>query len=174
MPRDKAVGSAPKQKSTTAKLKKSNSDVVPVVPNWPSLQPLVPTEDLSMEVLLKDQIIIIRNLLTSTLCKNYVSFLSSLPLITTPTKPKEGDAVRINDRFEVHDPAFAEQLWSSTALKHLVTGTTRNDEDEETDGLPRDLEKLWGGQSCGLNPRIRIYRYRKDQFFGQHCRFFPT
>ena len=168
-PHRQAAGSAAKGKFT---LKNPASNPTPL-PNWPPLHPLVPTEDLSMEVLLKDQIIIIRNLFTATLCKNYVSFLSSLPLTTTPAKPKEGDALRVNDRFEIHDPAFAEQLWSSTALKHLVTGAIRNDDEEEAaDDLPKNLEQLWGGESCGLNPRIRIYRYRKGQFFGQHCMFF--
>jgi hypothetical protein len=66
----------------------------------------------------------ITNFWTATLCKNYVSFLSSLPLTTTPGKPKKGDAVRVNDRFQVDDPAFAERLWSGTALKNLVLGLT--------------------------------------------------
>ncbi len=34
----------------------------------------------------------------------------------------------------------------------------------------RDEEKrkLWGGDVVGLNPRIRIYRYREGQFFASH------
>lgn len=138
-------------------------------PNWPPLVPLMPKEDLSMNKLLENQIIVIRNLFTSTLCKNYVSFLSSLPLITTPAKPKPGEALRVNDRFEVHDAAFAEQLWNSTALKNIVAGVLMDD-DEGYDAS-ENLEELWGGNVCGLNPRIRIYRYGKGQFFGQHCRF---
>ncbi|TKA68625.1 hypothetical protein B0A49_10878, partial [Cryomyces minteri] len=31
-----------------------------------------------------------------------------------------------------------------------------------------EREKLWGGEVVGLNPNIRVYRYRKGQFFDQH------
>jgi hypothetical protein len=122
-------------------------------PKWPPLHPLVPACDLSLDVVLEDQIILIRNLFTGTLCKQYVNFLSSLPLTTTPGQPSKGEALRVNDRFQVEDPAFAEHLWSMTSLKDLVTGSDMN----------------WGGDVCGLNPRIRIYRYAKGQFFDQHC-----
>lgn len=121
-------------------------------PNWP---PLVPTPDLSLETVLEDQIHVVRNLFTSRLSRQHVSFLSGLPLITTPNQPKKGDALRANDRFEVEDPVFAEQLWNSTGLKDVVTTSNRS----------------WGGDLRGLNPRIRIYRYKKGQFFGQHCRW---
>ena len=137
-------------------------------PNWPALQPLIPLSDLSLETLLPDQIVVIRNFWTSTLCRNYVSFLSTLPLVTTPGQPKKGDALRVNDRYEVNDPAFAEQLWSSTGLDILVTGTKRGD--QEGVMTVDERKKLWCGQVCGLNPRIRIYRYGRGQFFDQHCR----
>ncbi|OZJ04081.1 hypothetical protein BZG36_03381 [Bifiguratus adelaidae] len=118
--------------------------------DWPALRPLVPTADLSPEVLVEGQIVVIRNLLTSTLCSRYVSFLSSLPLITTPG-PKKGEAVRVNDRFQIQDAGFAHHLWMDTGLHDLIT---------QSGG--------WGGVPCGLNPNIRIYRYRKGQFFDQH------
>ncbi|CAD6577269.1 MAG: hypothetical protein ASARMPRED_008195 [Alectoria sarmentosa] len=127
------------------------------VPNWPALQPLLPTTDLALETLLEDQIILIRHLFTSTLCKKYVSFLSSLPLITTPAEPKEGEAIRVNDRIQFDDPAFAEQLWGSTGLGSLISGSAENG---DSDGLTHEgAKKLWGGEICGLNSRIRIYRY---------------
>ena len=126
-------------------------------PDWPPLQPLVPSTDLTLETLLEEQIMVIRNLFTSTLCKKYVSFLSQLPLITTPALPKAGDALRVNDRLQLDDPALAEQLWSSTALKQLVNGSV---EGEEPNKLTLgSAKKLWGGEVCGLNPRIRVYRY---------------
>ncbi|OAX80263.1 hypothetical protein ACJ72_05404 [Emergomyces africanus] len=134
----------------------SNDDNSP--PNWPALKPLIPTSDLHLETLLDDQIVIIRNLLTSTLCKTYVTFLSSLPLVTTPKRPKKDEAVRINDRFQVHDPAFAERLWSSTALKQLVS----------EEGVDDASAELWGGEVLGLNPNIRIYRYQPGQLFDKH------
>lgn len=140
-----------------------------LVPNWPPLQPLIPTEDIWVETLLQDQIILIRKLFTSSLCKNYVSFLSSLPLTTTPAKPKEGNAVRINDRFEVHDAGFAQRLWSSTCLAHVLTGSAGAEKGNSL--RPDEWMNLWGGELCGLNPRIRVYRYRKGHHFGPHCRF---
>jgi len=112
----------------------------------------MPASDLTLDVLLEDQIVLIRKLFTNSLAQQYVSILSTLPLITTSDVPKKGDALRVNDRYQVEDPAFAEQLWSTTHLKELVTGAAKD----------------WGGEVCGLNPRIRIYRYGKGQFFDQH------
>lgn len=135
-------------------------------PNWPAFSPLIPEADLALQQLLPSQIVTIPSFWTASLCKAYVSFLSTLPLTTTPGKPNKGDAVRVNDRFQVDDPAFAERLWNQTALKNLVTGAADNG------ALPLDdkqREDLWGGQVVGLNPNIRIYRYSKGQFFDQHC-----
>ena len=135
-------------------------------PNWPAFTPLVPESDLGLQELLPGQIVTISNFWTATLCKNYVSFLSSLPLTTTPGKPKKGDAVRVNDRYQINDPVFAERLWSETALKNLVTGVLSDGSLDLTDAQRKEL---WGGEVIGLNPNIRIYRYSKGQFFDQHC-----
>ncbi|MCJ1397254.1 hypothetical protein MMC11_000446 [Xylographa trunciseda] len=121
-------------------------------PQWPPLRPLVPTSDLSLESILEDQIFVIRNLFTAALCRSYVAFLNTLPLVTTPGRPKKGEALRVNDRFQIDDPTFAQQLWAYTGLKHLIAQSGEN----------------WGGEVCGLNPRIRIYRYTKGQYFDQH------
>ncbi|CAG8907702.1 unnamed protein product [Penicillium egyptiacum] len=147
-------------------------------PNWPPLRPLLPAADLTLTPLLTDQIYLIRNFLSGTLCKTYASFLASLPLATTPGTPKKDEALRVNDRFQIDDARFAEMLWSTTALKELIT--TRFEEDEygyeqnaEDDGtsssaLAERARQLWGGEPLGLNPNIRIYRYSAGQFFGQH------
>ncbi|KAF7192830.1 hypothetical protein HII31_05813 [Pseudocercospora fuligena] len=132
-------------------------------PNWPPIQSL-PSSELAIEILVKDQILTISQLWTSKLCKSYVAFLKTLPLVTTPGKPKKGEAVRVNDRYQVNDARFAEQLWSSTALKDLVTQPVIDD--VELDQNARS--ELWGGEILGLNPNIRIYRYSKGQFFDQH------
>lgn len=155
----------PQRKGPEPPHQKKESEEKP--PNWPPLRPLIPSSDLYLELLLEDQIYIIRNLLTTSLCKTYVSFLSTLPLVTTPKLPKKGDAVRANDRFQINDPAFAESLWSSTGLKGLVLDS----EDEEDEASKRDL---WGGEVLGLNPNIRIYRYTPGQFFAQHCKYLHT
>ncbi|EME82897.1 uncharacterized protein MYCFIDRAFT_90177 [Pseudocercospora fijiensis CIRAD86] len=147
-------------KATTMQLATSQHNHAPY---WPPIQTL-PSSELAIEILLKDQILTISQLWTSKLCKSYVTFLKTLPLVTTPGKPKKGEAVRVNDRYQVNDARFAEQLWSCTALKDLVTQPV-------IDGVELDenaRSELWGGDVLGLNPNIRIYRYSKGQFFDQH------
>ena len=160
------------KKSVGAVLKKdtlaADQKPKPTPPNWPRLTPLLSPTDLEVETLIPDQILLIRNLFTPTLCKSLVSFLSSLPLTTTPGKPKRGEAVRVNDRFQVEDTAFAKRLWEETALGELVEGYDENGGREES--VRR--QGLWGGELLGLNPNIRIYRYGKGQFFGQHCTYY--
>ena len=129
---------------------------VQLLPAWPVLKPLLPPIDLELESRVQDQIFVVRKLFTASLCKKYVSFLAGLPLTTTPAQAKKGEALRVNDRFEILDPVFAELLFNSTGLKQLTT----------------DSKYDWGGDVCGLNPRIRIYRYSKGQFFDKHCKSF--
>jgi hypothetical protein len=163
---------APKKKAQQGASTKPITSPQPVrqPPNWPSFTPLIPEADLALKDMLPGQVVTIPNFWTATLCKTYVSFLSSLPLTTTPGKPKKGDAVRVNDRFQIDDAAFAERLWSETALKNLVTGIA----EEGALGLTEAQRKeLWGGDVVGLNPNIRIYRYSKGQFFEQHCMSWP-
>lgn len=159
---------APKsrQKKDLPRTQPSNVERKPP-PNWPALLPLIPTPDLYLATIIPSQIITISNFWTSTLCKSYVSFLSTLPLTTTPGKPKRGEAVRVNDRYQIDDPAFAERLWSQTALRELVTG-------EATGATEAERKALWGGEVVGLNPNIRVYRYGKGQFFDQHCESPPS
>jgi hypothetical protein len=123
------------------------------LPNWPPLTPVVPATDLSLDTVLHDQILIIHNLFTSNLCKSLVAYLSTLPLTTTPAKPKKGEAIRVNDRFQVDDPIFASHLWENTALRELI--------------FKDDTDK-WGGDVLGLNSNLRVYRYRPGHCFHQH------
>ncbi|KAL9588120.1 MAG: hypothetical protein Q9203_003064 [Teloschistes exilis] len=129
-----------KVKDKSALTAKKQHDTPPP-PNWPLLKPLIPSSDLALETLLEDQIILIRNFFTSSVCKNYVSFLSTLPLVTTPGKPKKGDALRVNDRLQVDDPGFADQLWDIAGLRGLVTredgdgGQSKEDFDDESNVL---------------------------------------
>ena len=146
---------ASKGKTKSSKARPAAAEPAKVqVPNWPPLAPLVPAERLYIDTFVPDQILIIRNLFTSKLCKDYVSFFSSLPLTTTPGKPKRGEAVRVNDRFQIDDPIFAKQLWDQTPLKHLVQSYGDR--------------SAWKGEVLGLNTNIRIYRFRPGQFFDQH------
>ena len=159
----------PKMTGKAAKNSKNptpKSHAAITLPRWPPLRPLVPAEHLRMETLLEDQVIVIRNFFTSTLCKDYVAFLSALPLTTTPVRAKYGDATRVNDRIQFNDPDFAHKLWEDTGLKSLLPSPSVNDENVSS---PSKYD-CWGGDAIGLNPRIRIYRYTAGQFFAQHCR----
>ena len=137
------------------------------VPNWPPLSPLTPPLNHDFSVLLENQILTLARFWTPTLCKNYTAFLRTLPLTTTPGKPKRGDAVRVNDRFQVQDATFAERLWAETGLRELVTRPTI-DGTELSESATR---QLWGGEVLGLNDNIRVYRYSAGQFFDQHCKW---
>jgi hypothetical protein len=75
------------------------------------------------------------------LCRNYVAFLKGLPLTTTPGKPKKGDALRFNDRFQVNDEVFANRLWMETGLRELVCGGEEGDEEESMSKEER--RELW-------------------------------
>lgn len=155
---------APKSKKSD---QKAALNAAPSPPDWPVLAPLPHPDDLALSSLLEDQIITISNLWPSSLCKKYVNFLSGLPLVTTPGVPKRGDAVRVNDRFQIDDKQFAQRLWSETGLESLV-------KDANVDGnalSESDKAALWGGEVLGLNKNIRIYRYKKGQFFDQHCMY---
>lgn len=137
------------------------------LPNWPILKPLLPPSSLSLQTLLPSQIIVIRKFWTTDLCKKYVTFLKTLDLTTTG-RPKKGEALRFNDRFQVNDDNFAHRLWEDTGLRELICGS--NDPTDEPEMTCNELDRieLWGGEVVGLNPSIRIYRYKKGQFFGQH------
>lgn len=175
MPKPKPKKSDPKQARppTTA----TTTTTTNPTPNWPPLRPLLPAADLHLLTLVRDQIYLIRNFLPASLCKTYASFLSSLPLTTTPGKPKKDEAVRVNDRFQIEDARFAETLWGVTALRELVmerfdeeeSNYGEGDEGQDEESRAHKRDETWGGHPLGLNPNIRIYRYSAGQFFAQHC-----
>lgn len=104
-----------------AKVAKASAPPAPIAkpPAWPQFKPPLPVVDLELvRHAVTDKIITISS---RSLCKDYVSFLSSLPLVTTPGKPKRGEAVRVNDRFQVEDMNFAKTLWEKTGLKEILT-----------------------------------------------------
>ncbi|RVD81568.1 uncharacterized protein DFL_009426 [Arthrobotrys flagrans] len=161
----------PKPASTTSKKGKKEaarkpdpgpSNTTPEPPQWPPFKGLLPPELLQLDTILSHQILTISRFFPSSLCNTYIQFLSNLPLTTTPSKPKRGDAIRVNDRFQVQDPAFAKRLWLDTGLKDIL-------EKEESRMLLWKTDELEAGvKAWGLNPNIRIYRYTKGQFFDKH------
>lgn len=92
-------------------------------PSWPPFKPPLPVTDLRLELpvpTLDDTIAVVRNFWPRSLCRDYVTFLQDLPLTTTPGRPKRGEAVRVNDRFQIDDFQFAQRLWLETGLKELL------------------------------------------------------
>lgn len=114
MPKDK------KSKAVTRAKAPATEAVKP--PVWPVFKPPLPVMDLQPESMLDSRVVLIRNFWPKSLCRDYVSFLRTLSLTTTPGKPKRGDAVRVNDRFQVQDPAFASRLWLQTGLQDVLMG----------------------------------------------------
>ncbi|CAG8982966.1 hypothetical protein HYALB_00003545 [Hymenoscyphus albidus] len=158
---------APKKSNPRTKPPAPSNTTAP--PNWPPFKPLLPSSDISLETVLPSQIVVARNFCTGTLCKNYVSFLKTLPLVTTPGKPLKGEALRVNDRFQMMDEGFASRLWVETGLRELVCGREDSEDEEGVDGMSmEERRELWGGEPIGLNPSIRIYRYSKGQYFDCH------
>jgi len=146
----------PKNKSTLS----SKGDTVASV-SWPTIvtSPYKPVPEIT--TILPSQILTL-NLLSSSFSQQFLSFCQShiTPLlVTTPTKPKKGDAVRFNDRFQTLDQSFADSLWTKTGLKEAI-------EAYQEDG--KTSQDIWGGTPVGLYSNIRVYRYLKGQFFDKH------
>ncbi|CAN3355635.1 hypothetical protein DICA3_B13652 [Diutina catenulata] len=99
------------------------------------------------EVVIPEQIITISKFFSPALCKELItSFEQNIELETTPMRKSREYAVRVNDRFSTTDYDASEKLW--LYLKQF---------------LGPDFE-----DAVGLNPQLRIYRYRKGHHFGQH------
>ena len=119
--------------------------------NWPPFNKFLSTSTCNVNIVHPNQIITIPQLWSSKQCSRYTSFLSTLPLSTTPAKAKKGDAVRVNDRFQVEDAVFAERLWSETNLKNVVLGTSDTNHLHLTE---QERRTLWKGDVVSLtSPR---------------------
>lgn len=127
MPKPKGRPTAKARPTTGAAVASQQAPAAPP-PSWPVFKPPLPMTDLAPEPLLDSRVLLLRNFWPRSLCRDYVSFLRSLPLATTPGKPKRGDAVRVNDRFQVQDQGFANRLWLETGLKEVLLS-------EEWEGL---------------------------------------
>ncbi|KAI9163353.1 Prolyl 4-hydroxylase, alpha subunit [Paramyrothecium foliicola] len=125
-------------------------------PSWPPFKPRLPIVDLELRPHPDTpKIVLVSSFFPRSLCRDYVTFLKTLPLQTTPGRPKRGEAVRVNDRFQIEDDALARRLWEQTGLKEAIIGD-------------QHLTDLWGGEPIGLSPNIRVYRYSKGQYFDCH------
>ncbi len=151
-----------------------------ITPSWPKFKPPLPVADLVPETIVPDKVVVFRSFFPRSLCRDYISFLSALPLTTTPGKPKRGEALRVNDRYQVDDSAFALRLFTETGLKDALCDPAvahlwcvSLSAYKQAIGVRRANERgvcpNRGGEVVGLNPNIRVYRYKKGQFFDAHC-----
>ena len=93
----------------------------PAPPSGPVFKPPLPIVDLSPQPHpLTSKVVLIPSFFPRSLCRDYVAFLKTLPLQTTPGRPKRGEAVRVNDRFQIDSPDFAARLWEETGLKEVL------------------------------------------------------
>lgn len=95
----------------------------PQLPDWPAFKPSLPIANLTLEPpasAFEDKLLVLRNFFPKSLCRDYVTFFQGLPLATTPGRPKRGEAVRVNDRFQVDDFRFAQRLWLETGLREAL------------------------------------------------------
>ena len=93
----------------------------PPLPSWPAFKPPLPVVNLTLNPHpLTSKVVLVPSFFPRSLCRDYVSFLRTLPLQTTPGRPKRGEAVRVNDRFQVDSPDFAIRLWEETGLKEAL------------------------------------------------------
>lgn len=93
----------------------------PPPPSWPVFKPPLPVVELYPELHpATSNIVLLSSFFPRSLCRDYVAFLKTLPLQTTPSRPKKGEAVRVNDRFQIDNPAFALRLWETTGLKEVI------------------------------------------------------
>ncbi|KAH6888034.1 hypothetical protein B0T10DRAFT_460687 [Thelonectria olida] len=128
----------------------------PTIPSWPAFKPPLPIVDLTPQPHpATPNVILLPSFFPRNLCRDYVTFLKTLPLQTTPTRPKRGEAVRVNDRFQVDDCNLARRLWEETGLRDALLEY-------------ENAQDVWGGELVGLNPNIRVYRYSKGQYFDCH------
>lgn len=92
-----------------------------VAVSWPVFKPPLPVVQLYPELHpATSNIVLVSSFFPRSLCRDYVAYLRTLPLQTTPSRPKKGEAVRVNDRFQIDDPGLARRLWDTTGLKELI------------------------------------------------------
>lgn len=96
------------------------------------------------------KVFLVENFLSSDECKSMIQFSEEKGLKRVPYKT----SFRTNSRLVVEDSLLALQLWKR--VRTLVDSTVYVPITKET----------WHAK--GLNPRFRVCKYTKDEFFGKH------
>lgn len=129
MGKDKKLSKPPSAAKKTQTQSSANHSSKPTTPSWPPFRPSLPVADLGLtnpSPGFEHIITVIHNFWPKSLCREYVNFLKTLPLTTTPGRPKRGEAARQNDRYQIDDPAFSQRLWSETGLKDVILDDSVN------------------------------------------------
>lgn len=107
------------------------------------------------------QIIVVENFISSGICDELVkSFEAKLQLETTPLIKSKIYATRVNDRCSLMDLDTAGSLWE---YLHQVINQELSYEDEDMEEIQEEFHN-----AIGLNPQLRIYRYKEGHHFNQH------
>ncbi|KAE9464929.1 hypothetical protein C3L33_03160, partial [Rhododendron williamsianum] len=115
---------------------------------WP---PIKPKSNLRITRLKDTDLFTVQDFFTSVESKAFVKAAESLGFAHQGSLgPTKGEAYRDNDRVSVNDPVLANTIWESGLNKLFC-----------------DF-KIRGKVAVGLNPNIRLYRYKVGQRFGRH------
>ncbi|PWA96215.1 2-oxoglutarate (2OG) and Fe(II)-dependent oxygenase superfamily protein [Artemisia annua] len=116
--------------------------------NWPVVKP---KSNLRVNRLKDFDLFTVKNCLTPAESNAFVKAAETIGFVHQGSLgPTMGEAYRDNDRIAVDDPVLADMLWES-GLNKLFTDLT-----------------IRGRVAVGLNPNIRLYRYKVGQRFGRH------
>ncbi|KAL5567775.1 hypothetical protein UlMin_024350 [Ulmus minor] len=116
--------------------------------NWPVIKP---KKNLQISRLKDTDLFTVQNFFTPIESKAFIKAAETIGFVHQGSLgPLKGEAYRDNDRIAVNDPALADAIWVS-GLNQLFS----------------DI-KIRGKVAVGLNPNIRLYRYKVGQRFGRH------
>ncbi|KAK7343652.1 hypothetical protein VNO77_12562 [Canavalia gladiata] len=115
---------------------------------WPSIKP---KKNLQITRFRDFDLFTVQNFFTSAESKAFIKAAEAIGFAHQGSLgPAKGEAYRDNDRISANDPVLADTVWESGLNK-----------------LFSDI-KIRGKIAVGLNPNIRLYRYKVGQRFGRH------
>ncbi|KAK1409174.1 hypothetical protein QVD17_35699 [Tagetes erecta] len=116
--------------------------------NWPLIKP---KSNLRITRLKDQHLFTVQNFLTAAESNEFIKAAEMIGFVHQGSLgPTKGEAYRDNDRIAVNDHVLADTLWECGLSKLLSDITIR------------------GKVAVGLNPNIRLYRYKVGQRFGRH------
>ncbi|GAV61836.1 2OG-FeII_Oxy_3 domain-containing protein [Cephalotus follicularis] len=125
-----------------------NNSTTKGMTKWPTIKP---KQNLEITRLKETDLFTVQNFFTSAESQAFIKAAESIGFVHQGSLgPTKGEAYRDNDRISVNDPILAETVWESGLNK-----------------LFSDF-KIRGKGAVGLNPNIRLYRYKVGQRFGRH------